>query len=86
MLLQIQRLVQVFVDEMELRGFRANVVCTRRHANQVHLVEGEAFGADPGVFGVVLAVMEDFTTQQFIGVITGAFAYAIEFRLREQYA
>lgn len=70
MLLQIDRLVEIVVHDMILGGLLADVVVRGGHANQVDLVEGEAFGADPRVLLALLAVVEDLTAQRLIGVVT----------------
>lgn len=46
-LLQIDRLVEVVVDDVVLGGLLADVVVRGGHADQVDLVEREALGADP---------------------------------------
>lgn len=49
----------------------------------MHLVESEPIRTDPGMFRVVLAVMEHFTSQIFVCVVAGVLANALEFRLRQ---
>ena len=52
----------------------------------VYLVEGETFGADPRVLGVIVTVVEDLAVKVLVGVVAGLFADAVEFALGQQEA
>lgn len=47
-------------------------------------MESEPFGANPGVTGVVVAVVENFAAQLLICIVTGFLALALELGLRQQ--
>lgn len=83
-LLSVHRPVQEVVDEVILRRLFADVLAAGRHADQVHLVEDETFWTYPRVSGAVLTVMEHFTVQTFVRVITGLLATARELGLWQE--
>lgn len=70
-LLHVQRFVQVVVDHMVFGGLGADVVGCWWHADEMDLMEGESFRADPGVLLVLLAVVEHFAVETFVGVVAG---------------
>lgn len=43
-------------------------------------MEDETIGTDPGVFLIVIAVVEDFTAETFISVVSGEFEKNLYFR------
>jgi len=47
-------------------------------------MEGEALGTDPRVSRIVLAIMEDFAVEIFIGVITGLLVDAVKSALGQK--
>lgn len=44
-----------------------------------YLMECESIWADPRVSGVIVAVMEHFTSQAVVGVISGVLSHTVEF-------
>lgn len=49
-----------------------------------YLVESESIRADPGVFDIILAVMEHLAVEFFVRVVSGLLAHAIKLGLLEQ--
>lgn len=49
-------------------------------------MEGETLGTDPGVLGVVLAVVEDLAIEILVSVVTGLFVDAVESALWQKKA
>lgn len=49
-------------------------------------MEGEALGADPGVLGVVLTIVEDLAVEILVGVVAGLLVDAIESALGKKKA
>lgn len=70
MLFHVDWFVQIVVDESVLSGLIAHILVGWRHANEVDLVESESFRTHPGMFRVLRAVMEDFTADRVISVVT----------------
>jgi len=58
--LVVDGLVEVVIDEVELRGFLADVVFIGRHADQMHLMKRGSFGTQPGMHDTISTVVEDF--------------------------
>lgn len=47
-------------------------------------MEEEALRADPGVPGVVLAVVEDLAVESLVGVVPGVASVTLELTLRQE--
>ena len=47
-------------------------------------MESESFGTNPRVSEIVLAVMEHFAIELFIGIVTSLLTYTVKFTLRKQ--
>lgn len=47
-------------------------------------METEAVGADPGVFDIVVTVVEHLAVELFVGIVAGLFAHAVELGLLQQ--
>jgi len=77
-------LVQVVVDKVEFGRFLANVLLVDGHADQMHLVEGSAFRAEPRVPGAILTVVEHLAVDSLVGIVTVFLLCAVKVRLLQQ--
>jgi len=49
-------------------------------------MEGETFGTNPGMLGIVLAIMEDLAVQIFVSIVASLLVDAIESALGQKKA
>lgn len=84
MFFHVHGLVEVIVDEMVFGWLFADVLVWWWHANQMNLMERGAFGTNPRVLCVFLAVVEDLASDGVVSVVSGRSAVASELWLSEK--
>ena len=78
MLFHVDWFVQVIVDESVFSGLITHILVGWRHADEVYLMEGESFWTHPGMFRVLRTIMEDFTADRVISIISSSTIIANE--------